>query len=293
LVSFVTNTRSPALSLIVSTKGRKAQFQHLMRSLELQTCSDFELIVVEQNPEVLLSDILGRDRDFPVQHIHTPQEQGASRGRNRGLEAASGEYVLFPDDDCWYPPNLLKAALEQMAKLGLDALTGRPTDLEGKTIDGRFEPQAQWISRANVWTTQIEWLAFWRRKLVETIGGFDEMVGVGALSPWQSAEGQDLMLRALRAGARCRYDPELNGHSAGVNKEEADEALWARARSYGRGMGYVMRKHRIGVVTAGNYLFRPAAGATLGAVRGNLQLAKFYTETAIGRIEGLRGRCFS
>jgi hypothetical protein len=174
----------------------------------------------------------------------------------------------------------------------LDALTGRPTDERGQTIDGRYETRAQTITRANVWTTQIEWLAFWRRELLIQVGGFDEQVGVGATTPWQSAEGQDLMLRALAAGARCWYDPTLNGHDAGLDRHHADDAFITRARKYGRGMGFVMRKHRLGLGTPARFLVRSIGGAVLAAARGRLPLAKFYAATALGRAEGLCGCCF-
>jgi glycosyltransferase involved in cell wall biosynthesis len=281
----------PAVSLIVSTRGRQHQLNRLLQSLNEQSFCDFEVIIVEQNEDPMLEAIIKQAWSFPLRHLHTPTQQGASRGRNHGLAFSEAEFVLFPDDDCWYPPALLERGISELRRRNLDALTGRPTDERGQTIDGRYEMTAQTITRANVWTTQIEWLAFWRRKLLIHVGGFDEQVGVGATTPWQSAEGQDLMLRMLAAGARCRYDPTLNGHDAGIDRRHADNALIARARKYGRGMGFVMRKHRLGFGTPLRFLVRSMGGAILAAAHGRLALARYYTATAIGRLEGLLGRC--
>ena len=34
--------------------------------------------------------------------------RGLSRARNAGLRMIAGDIVSFPDDDCWYPPDLLQ-----------------------------------------------------------------------------------------------------------------------------------------------------------------------------------------
>jgi glycosyltransferase involved in cell wall biosynthesis len=285
---------SPALSVIVSTLGRQHEFAKLLESLRRQTERDFELIVVDQNPDPIISPMV-RDAQlslFPVKYLHTPEEKGLSRGRNSGLAVAVGEYVLFPDDDCWYPAHFFEAGVRQLRDGGWDALTGRPTSEDGEPILGRFERAAQQIRRSNVWTTQIEWIAFWRRDLLERLGGFDEMIGLGAASPWQSAEGQDLMLRALAAGARCWYEPGLNAHDKGVNRRKADAAFVARARAYGRGLGHVMRKHRVGYLTSLYYLVRPVGGSLIATISRELPLARFHAAAAIGRLEGLLGKCF-
>lgn len=282
---------SPVVSLVVSTKGRQHQLLQLLASLDRQTFKDFELIIVDQNAKQLAGGPLKKRRKFPVRHIHTPLEQGLSRGRNRGIAEARGEVLLFPDDDCWYPERFIERGLKVMRERKLDALTGRPTNEKGEPIQGRFETEAQWITLTNVWTTQIEWAAFWRRELLIALAGYDEVIGVGAASPWQSAEGQDLMLRALKTGARCWYDPSINAHDAGVDRRHADSATIAKARAYGRGMGYVLRKQRLGLGTSFYLFSRAMGGAIVAAFTGHQRLAKFHAATALGRLEGVMGRC--
>ncbi len=262
--------------------------------LQRQSVSDFELIVVDQNPDPIIAPFVQRARpsSFPVKYLHTPNEKGLSRGRNRGLEIASGEYTLFADDDCWYPLNFIELGLCQLRDQRLDALTGRATSEQGEPLLGRFERTAQWIRRGNVWTTQIEWIAFWRRDLLERVGGYDETIGVGASSPWQAAEGQDLMLRVLAAGARCWYDPNLNAHDRGFDRRNADAAALVKARAYGRGMGHVMRKHRLGYRISLYYLIRAVGGSIVALLSGELPLARYHAATAFGRLEGILGKCF-
>lgn len=37
-----------------------------------------------------------------------------SKARNIGLDYVEGEYIAFPDDDCWYEPDTLSKVLNQL-----------------------------------------------------------------------------------------------------------------------------------------------------------------------------------
>jgi glycosyltransferase involved in cell wall biosynthesis len=45
-------------------------------------------------------------RNLPVMHVRL-KEKSLSMARNAGLDHATGQIIAFPDDDCWYPSNLL------------------------------------------------------------------------------------------------------------------------------------------------------------------------------------------
>lgn len=281
---------TPTFSLVVSTRGRRDELLTLLKSLAAQTFENFEIIFVDQNDVLVIEDVLEGPWPFPLRHLKTPQDRGLSRGRNRGLTLASGDYVLFPDDDCWYTPEFLETALSRLQATGADVLTGRAVDEAGRSINGRFEVDAQRVVRDKVWTTQIEWVAFFRRELLERLGGYDEMIGVGAASPWQACEGQDIVLRALSAGAVCWYDPAVNGRHPELDLRRPDPAAARKSRAYGRGMGYVLRKHRFGWLSSLYWIARPLAGAAVAKTRGGGKSAMYYANTALGRLEGVLAR---
>ncbi len=281
---------SLTLSLIVATRGRAAPFHQLFQSLEAQSTHDFEVVVIDQNADERVAPFFAeRAWSFPVRHVRTPGEAGLSRGRNAGLAHASGDVLLFPDDDCWYPPHFLGLAMARMAALGADVLAGRAADeASGRDINGRFEKEAQVITRANVWTTGIEWVVFFRRAVLDAVGGYDAGVGVGAATPWQACEGQDIMLRALGCGFACFYDPALYGHHAEL--DIADASMLRKGRAYGRGLGHVLRRHGYGAGAALNWIARPAARGALALARGRAHLVRYYGNVALGRAEGWFGR---
>lgn len=284
--------KRPAFSLVVSTLGRCETILALLASLQAQSFQDFEVIIIDQNDDDRLEAALADSRSsLNLRHIRTPGERGLSRGRNRGWRAATGDLVLFPDDDCWYPADFLSRIAASMASPDIDVLAGRAADEDGRSINGRYATTRQEITRANIWTTQIEWVVTFRRAVLEQVGGYDEDIGVGASSAWQSGEGQDIMLRVLAAGFRCVFDPSIVGHHAELNVTEPDRAMCDKGRQYGRGMGHVLRKHRFGLLSKMNWLMRPLAGAILYLPR-NARRSHYYASVCIGRVEGIVGKTY-
>ena len=166
------------VSLILATKGRVEEFAKCVHSLSRQTGAEVELIVVDQNRDDRLQPILAA-LPFPVLHLRS--EPGLSRARNAGLTAATGDIVAFPDDDCWYPDDLLSRVADFFAKNpAADGLTGRSEDGEGKASGGSFSMQPSPVTVRDVWKMGISYTIFLRAAVCAAVGPFDEELGVGA-----------------------------------------------------------------------------------------------------------------
>ncbi len=278
----------PLLSLVVATRGRAEPFATLFASLEAQTCRSFEVIVVDQNGDDRVGAPAEEGWTFALTHLRTPAESGLSRARNSGLARARGAVILFPDDDCWYPPHFLAHALATMEACGADVLAGRAADEAGRDINGRFAKHATSIDRSNVFTTGIEWVVFFKRATLEAVGGYDVDIGVGAATPWQACEGQDIMLRALAAGAACVFDPSVYGHHAEL--DVAAPSMLRKGRGYARGLGYVLRRHAYPVPAVASWIVRPILRAGLALLRGDRRRFDYYGAVAMGRYEGWQMR---
>ena len=276
------------LSLVVSTLGRSHELEQMLESLEAQSFRDFDVIIVDQNRDDRLGPVLAKPWSFPLRRIPTPTDRGLSRGRNVGWRAALGEYVLFPDDDCWYPSDLLGRAMADADATRVDVLCGRATDENGRSINGRFRTRPQWITRSVVWSTQIEWMMFFRRDALLKLGGFDERLGVGASSRWQAAEGQDISLRALSLGLRCFYNPSLCGHHAELDLARPDEAMIRKGHGYALGMGFVLGSAGYGVPAIVYWTSRAMFNALRAAVGGNASRLRYFIVQADGRLSGWR-----
>jgi ADP-heptose:LPS heptosyltransferase len=216
-----------------------------------------------------------------------------SAGRNDGWRLAQGEVVIFPDDDCWYPRWFLRRGLERLDATKAQLVSGRSVDENGRSINGRFASHAQYITRRSAWTTQAEWVTFFRRDLLQRLGGFDEALGLGGPSPWQAAEGPDLILKALQRRYVCYYDPLLYGFHSEYDLDAPGGMMKKKGRMYGRGMGHVLRRHGFGILSLLHWASRPLLTAFVAAVTGKFHRAVYSLSVSLGRIEGWTGRLCS
>jgi glycosyltransferase involved in cell wall biosynthesis len=275
------------ISMVMSTLGRIEEVRNFLETLTVGRNQDIEVIIVDENDDIDLAPVINsREWPFKVIHKKVPGIRGSSRGRNIGIAMATGDIICFPDDDCIYPPRLLENVIRTFAEQEADIVCGRPSDEEGRSINGRFALKSRWVRKEAVFMTQTEWLLFFRRETLAALDGFDEDIGLGASTPWQSAEGQDLTLKALEMGRRVYYDPALIGHHPQYNIANPDAHMLNRARKYGRGMGYVLGIHRFSALTLVKMLLRPLLGSFVFASHLNFRRAQYYTLSALGRCEG-------
>ena len=284
------SVKSARISLVLSTVNRVAELTRLMESLVNQDYKNFEIVVVDQNRDERIVPVLERYKSqLDIRRVHTPERYGISAGRNDGWRQASGETIVFPDDDCWYPYWFLRKGLELLDTTSVDLVSGRTVDETGRTINGRFASRAQFITRRSVWITQAEWTTFYRRELLELVDGFDEGLGIGGPSPWQAAEGPDLILRGLERGCVCYFDPSLYGFHREYDLDNPAEKMPRRGRMYGRGMGYVLRRHGYGIVSILHWALRPLVTAFISAIRGRFHRVNYCVSVSVGRAEGWAG----
>jgi glycosyltransferase involved in cell wall biosynthesis len=275
----------PRISLIVATRGRDADLAVLLDSLLAQGRADLEVIVVDQNGDDRLVPILARVADrLPLTHLRSARAH-ANHARNLGLRHARGAIVAFPDDDCLLPEGVLDRVAAAFADPALAVLTGPAASPEGGLGSGRWRADGGAITLANLWTSVIEFNLFLRRDVALALGGFDERLGPG--TEWGSAEGNDLVARAIRAGHRAHYDPHLR--IVHPDKRLTPVAV-ARARLYGAGLGVALRRHAPGIGVWLPFLIRPLGGLMLAALRRNRLQAAYYLETFRGRLAGFLAR---
>jgi glycosyltransferase involved in cell wall biosynthesis len=269
-------------SLVVATLGRDRDLAALFDSLLAQHRTDVEVIIVDQNHDdrlvPIIADYAAR---LPLLHRRSTRNN-ACHARNLGLMLARGEIIGFPDDDCLYPPGLLdQVDAAFAADPALHLLTGPAASPEGGLGSGRWREEGGPITPANAWTSVIEFNLFLRRRTALALGGFDETLGPG--TPFGSAEGNDLVLRALSAGHVARYEPAQR--IIHPDKRLTPVAV-ERAALYGRGLGHVMRRHATPAGTLLPFVIRPVGGVLLNALRGRGLAARYFLASLHGRLTG-------
>jgi len=269
-------------SLIVATLGRSSEIGALLESLLAQGRDDLEVIIVDQNADDRVAPVLQPyAARLPITHLRSAI-RNANHARNLGLRQARGEIVTFPDDDCLYPPGVLTRVDGGFhAAPSLGVLTGPAASPEGRLGSGRWREESGAIDLGNVWTSVIEFNLFLPRQLMLALGGFDERLGPG--TRWGSAEGNDLVCRAMARGAVAQYDSALR--IIHPDKRLTEVAV-SRAASYGRGLGFVLRRHGVPLSVWFAFLVRPIGGALISLLRLRFHNAAYYAMSFWGRLIG-------
>jgi|SRR5208282_1038357 len=272
-------------SLILGTICRVLELQRFLDALEHQTHRDFELLVVDQNPDDRLVRILARPGTcFPI--IHLRSEPGLSRARNLALPFAQGEIVGFPDDDCWYSPDLLERVHNSFTcHSDAHGLTCRCIDSKGRDSHGRWDTTSGLITPFNVFKRCNSNTIFLRHHVIERVGKFDEELGVGAQTLWGSGEDTDYILRALTLGFTVFYSPAIK-----VYHDDPwallDRTRLPRWQAYSRGFGRVLRKHHYPFWFVAYQVSRPLGGTLLALIRGRLRQVRYHALASRGRLQG-------
>jgi glycosyltransferase involved in cell wall biosynthesis len=238
---------------------------------------------VDQNPDDRLLPVL-REYDGEISLKHTRSVRGISRARNVGLKLADGDIVAFPDDDCWYPIDLLERVAQFFdGHPEYDGLSGRPALPTGESYQGRDDVPSQ-ITKTNVWQTGMSLAIFLKQRVVFATGNFDETLGIGSGTPWGSGEETDYLLSSLEKGFRIYYQPSiLVFHpplTTGYGRAERRKAI-----TYGRGMGRVLRKHYT-LLDAWKHFFLPLRSVVYSFLTGRPRRAMYVWAVFQGRIAG-------
>jgi len=94
----------PFISIIICTYNRSHLLARLLKSLANQTISqeNYEVIVVDDgssdNTRNICENI--KEKILNFKYIFDEKNSGSGNARNKGLECARGDYILFTDDDC-------------------------------------------------------------------------------------------------------------------------------------------------------------------------------------------------
>lgn len=279
---------APLFSLILGTYGSGAYVERFLESLRDQGDVSFELIVVDQNPDDRLCALLDHYQAlFDIRHIRA--RPGLSGARNAGIQAARGEIFAFPDDDCWYPSGHLTLVRYLLHGDGSDGLTCRCTDEQGNLAAGGEDRRPGSLTKWNVWNRGVSATLFLKRRVIAQVGLFDEDLGLGARSSFQSGEETDYLLRSIEGGMNLRYEPSLSVYHP-LPPPSRQAGAVRKAWQYGLGMGRVLAKHQYSRIQVGWFLAIPFLGAVRALCGGDIALARVRATRVLARYHGWRWR---
>lgn len=189
----------PTVSIIIPAYNVEATILETIQSIQAQTFSDFELIVINDGSTDSTLARVGTVEDSRIK-VFSYENGGLPVARNRGIRQATGEFITFIDaDDLWTPDKLEKqlVALEQNPEAGVAYSWTAFIDERGKFLyawkplydEGDVYPK---LLVQNFISSGSNILV--RRQFIEAAGEFDPNL--------KSVEDWDYY---LRLAARCPF----------------------------------------------------------------------------------------
>ncbi len=234
-------------SLIVATYNRKEYLNPLLDSLSKQSYSNFEVLIIDQNPSGYLDDVISIWKSrLNIVHRNV-SFKGLSRARNYGIALANSNILAFPDDDCYYEPNTLKNVnihfinnteteilLCQLKENSKQILSVHHINFsyKVKSLYGLF------IAKAN--SNQI----FLKSNILSRINNepFDVNMGVGSGTVYGSSEETDLLLRLFRKKSNILVHKNIFVFHPTIYPSPSKSYL------YGLGRYRLIKKNKLGII---------------------------------------------
>ena len=119
-------------SVIVAARDEQARIEQTVRHLLTQRGVEAELILVDDRSTDRTSEILRRlaqeDARVQVKRVDELPEGwlGKCNACHVGASAATGDWLLFTDADCWLKPDLIARAVRLAERAGADHVTMSP-----------------------------------------------------------------------------------------------------------------------------------------------------------------------
>lgn len=214
-----------------------------MGGVEVPTNWQVELIVVDNGSTDGTRSWVGQTSlsNMPVRLVEEPRV-GQARARNRGLEAARGDILLFTDDDVRVPSNWLRAMTSPLVSGEADAVRGKSV-----LHPSRKRPWMQVFHRAVLAVTvgvedgkqrKMKGLSMgFTRKVLQQVPAFDPELGPGTLYGY--FDDTLFSYQVLEAGFRITTVLDAPVVHVPDEKRLSRPAYLRAAACRGRGLAYI------------------------------------------------------
>lgn len=233
------------LSVIIASCNRAGYLLHFLRELTRQVVPEhisWEALIVDNNStdhtrELIAPLIAQNPQKF---RYLLESRRGKSLALNTGIHAASGDILVFTDDDCVPDPYWLASiAREFGADSSLAAIGGRVELLyhQDKPVSIRTCREKTLVTTTNqLFSLLIGCNMAMRRKVCELVNEFDPYLGPGTRLP--AMEDLDFLYRVFKRHLKIVYSPDALVYHNHGRRTKADVQVLNRKYVVGRGAFY-------------------------------------------------------
>jgi len=167
----------PLFSIITVCKNSAAYIEGCIQSVLDQSYQNMEYIIIDGGSIDGTIDIIKKYSDRLTYWV-SERDTGMYNAVNKGLAKISGDIIAYINSDDYYLPNSLAVAASFFENnKDIDLIYGdmHVTDSDGKVIYCRKYPSFRWLLFASMnYSTIGQPSSFWRRKVHDKVGYFDE-----------------------------------------------------------------------------------------------------------------------
>jgi glucosyl-dolichyl phosphate glucuronosyltransferase len=292
------------ITIAIPTHNRAQLLQETMSSigeLELPAGIGAECVVVDNRSTDDTSSVVAafaRRSHVPTRYVYEGGA-GSSYARNRAIEEAGGDFILFIDDDAVAEPRWAAEMLAEMERRKLDAVCGmvlprwsqEPPQWLGPSLYVRLAvhdaAQLAAASPAERETIHNYFSAnvCFRRRTFERFGNFRQDLGVVAGNP-MSGEDTELFARILAGGGNVGFAAHARVHH--IIPPERMRRSYLRRKSYAFGYGSAVAGGR--THNHLDKLVRNGLRMLLAIARGNTERAVYHELECANFLGYWRGR---
>ena len=209
----------PSCTVVIPTRDRLDSLACCLRAVRQQQYPGVDIVVVDSAP--VQADASAVAAQFGAHYVYLDRP-GVSRACNRGAQEATGEIVVFLDDDVIVETGCFAALIEEFSDSRTMAVTGRilmsggdPKAKAAFETFGGFDPgpdrrvidreTPHWFELANFGGLGTGAMIALRRTAFESWSGFDERLGRGA--PQDCSQENKAYFSLIELGHRVAYTP--------------------------------------------------------------------------------------
>ena len=166
------------VSIIIPIYNSEKTLNRLINSVVNQSYKNLEIILINDgsidNSLKIINSFEKKDKRIKVIN---QKNQGVSKSRNKGLEVATGEYILFLDSDDYIDKDLIKIVLSKFKQNKVDlVIYGFYTEIYGEKLVSNYktcllkDKQSIKNNLINLWKTHMlynVWNKIYKKEIID------------------------------------------------------------------------------------------------------------------------------
>lgn len=208
----------PLVTIITVAFNAAATIEQAIRSVLAQDYPEIEYIVIDGGSSDQTLEILQRF-DSAIDYFVSEPDNGLYHAMNKGIELASGDYILMLNADDWYEPNCVRLLLEGLSASGADFSAALANYVDEANNTARVLPRMPYDESMYFGMSLRHELMLVPKAAYASIGGYDQSYRIIA--------DFDFSIRLFKAGYRAYQlnRPLLNFRVTGVSNMQRDKLV--------------------------------------------------------------------